>query len=618
MIAIVPLYDVSKSFEQNCMDGPVFNGKIPARPISDRWPWKSFLGYPVASPIGVPACAIMTSKGIALMARIGFDIVTYKTIRSDGMQAYPTTNISYVAVDKDFTQADIGATFSSTNQEPEDPGQLAITNAFGNASPPAPWVFADIAAARASLAAGQVLIVSVFGCAKQDCTQEQDFVKAADIAYRAGAQVIELNLSCPNLKGAVPYKDASRVAAIVGGVVQAVPLPIIIKVGIFDSKEDMREILMTAAKAGARGIVGINSIAIKVIDEKGEPFFGHGREISGLSGAPIFEITKQFVRDAHEIIIQENLDLVLVATGGVTRHEQFQELLDAGADIALSGAGAMWYPYLAHEYHQWIKMRGPKALSYGQRAQIAGNAIAKKLFLIMDAKKTNLALAADVTTKKELLELADLVGPSICVLKTHIDIVQDFDWDLIEQLKALARKHNFLICEDRKFADIGNTLKAQYQGGIYRISQWADIIIAHALCGPDSIAALQEIGAPNKCGLLLVAQLSCTNNLITPDYEKQVQEMARQFPDFVIGFIAQSSQSNDPGLLQATPGIQFENKKDGIGQSYKSPDYAVEHLGSDIIIVGRGIYQAPDVKSAAQKYRQAAWKAYKARVQLKE
>jgi orotidine-5'-phosphate decarboxylase len=43
------------------------------------------------------------------------------------------------------------------------------------------------------------------------------------------------------------------------------------------------------------------------------------------------------------------------------------------------------------------------------------------------------------------------------LVQTHIDIVEDFDRDLVEQLQALADKHDFLIWEDRKFADIGES-----------------------------------------------------------------------------------------------------------------------------------------------------------------
>ncbi|KAJ1851445.1 orotidine 5'-phosphate decarboxylase [Coemansia sp. RSA 638] len=81
--------------------------------------------------------------------------------------------------------------------------------------------------------------------------------------------------------------------------------------------------------------------------------------------------------------------------------------------------------------------------------------LARELFAVMERKRSNLSLAADVATKAELLALADSVGPYICVLKTHIDVIADFDADLVAQLQALAKKHDFLIFEVRMFADIG-------------------------------------------------------------------------------------------------------------------------------------------------------------------
>ncbi len=344
------LYDASKSFEENCMVGPHFNGVIPKRIIPPQKDWKSILGYQIASPIGVPACAIMTSKGVSLASKLGYNILTYKTITADGRRAYPPINMGYVAVDRQLSYHDIGKTFLSTDQEPKDPNSLAVTNSFGNASPDPEWVFNDIQHARASLSEGQLLIVSVYGQEKELSGEAQEFARAADIAYRAGAQVIEANLSCPNINGALLYKDPTRVSIIIAAIRAQVPIPVIIKVGVFDSQEQMQEIFLAAALAGAKGIVGINTVPVCVVMQDGKPFFGAGREVSGLSGAPIFELAKQFVIDARKIIEQENLDLILLATGGITKPEQFQELLDAGADIAMSGTGMMWNPYLAYEY----------------------------------------------------------------------------------------------------------------------------------------------------------------------------------------------------------------------------------------------------------------------------
>lgn len=45
--------------------------------------------------------------------------------------------------------------------------------------------------------------------------------------------------------------------------------------------------------------------------------------------------------------------------------------------------------------------------------------------------------------------MADMLGPKICVLKTHIDILADFSSEVAEELLQMAQKHNFIIFEDR-------------------------------------------------------------------------------------------------------------------------------------------------------------------------
>lgn len=251
-------------------------------------------------------------------------------------------------------------------------------------------------------------------------------------------------------------------------------------------------------------------------------------------------------------------------------------------------------------------------LSYSSRAEQCSNPTAQKLFSLMDEKKTNLGVAADLTRTQKLLDLADAVGSEICALKTHVDILEDFTPSFITQLQALAEKHNFLIFEDRKFADIGNTVLHQYEGGIYRISDWADITNAHIIPGPGIIEGLRKIGLPKGRGLLLLAEMSSQGSLAHGLYTEKAIEMAQQYRDYVIGFICQRKLTDDPCFVHMTPGIQLESGKDALGQQYLTPEIAFGK-GTDVILVGRGIFGAKDPKNEARIYRKRAWAAYEAR-----
>ncbi len=255
-----------------------------------------------------------------------------------------------------------------------------------------------------------------------------------------------------------------------------------------------------------------------------------------------------------------------------------------------------------------------KQLSYLQRSEFCKNNFAKQLFALIEKKQSNLALSADVTSAQALLALADKIGPEICVLKTHIDIIDDFSLELTRQLQKLAAQHQFFIFEDRKFADIGNTVKLQYQRGIYQIAEWADIINAHSLPGPGIVSGLAEVGLEKNRGLLLLAEMSSAANLFDSHYVQQTIAMAEQFPEFVIGFIAQHQLADRPEWIYLTPGIQFAAKSDALGQRYVTPEQAIIENGTDVIIVGRGILQAADPLAETKKYRLAGWKAYQQRL----
>ncbi len=242
------------------------------------------------------------------------------------------------------------------------------------------------------------------------------------------------------------------------------------------------------------------------------------------------------------------------------------------------------------------------------------NPVAQKLVTIINKKKTNLCVSADVDTKQKLLDLADKVGPHICILKTHMDIVTGFDADLIVRLKDLAQKHNFLIMEDRKFCDIGNTVYQQYTGGDFKIAEWADIVIAHAIPGPGVIDGLIKGFGDKERACLLIAQMSSAENLITPAYTKNVVELAKKYSKHVIGFITQNTVGNkhpiynEEEFFNITPGVNLVVAGDKLGQQYRTPDEAIGRDGCDIIIVGRGIIQSSDQREEAKKYhRISAW-----------
>jgi uridine monophosphate synthetase len=256
-------------------------------------------------------------------------------------------------------------------------------------------------------------------------------------------------------------------------------------------------------------------------------------------------------------------------------------------------------------------------LTYKERADFCTNPIGQRLLTIMETKKTNLVLSADFNEKAKILALAELVGPEICILKIHCDIIDDYDQDFAQQLRYVADTRNFLIWVDRKFADIGATVLKQFTGGFFRIADLADMVTVHSIAGDGTLKALISTEKTKNAALLLIAQMSSANSLAKGDYTQETVKLAQQYSNNVIGLICQEKLSDNPGVLHLTPGVQLSEGGDDFGQQYNTPEIVIKKRKSDIIIVGRGICQAIDPIAEAKRYQHAGWQAYLERNQSK-
>jgi len=340
-----PIYDISKTYLENLEQGPFFYAQIPARPAADAK--IDFLGHKVRSAVGVPAGPLLGRRWIALAAKLGFDIVTYKTIRSSLHPGHGLPNMIYVEPSGAHTAHQIAT-------PPPRLQDLTVTNSFGMPSRSPDFLIADIDAANRSLGPGQLMIVSVVGTPRPGLSFLGDFVQTALFAKEAGAQVIEANFSCPNVHKTegILYMDPTTVREFAGAIAKAIaPIPLILKIGEVGENGLMKQILHAAAHAGAKAICGLNSVSMKVIDKSGHPALGNDREQSGVSGGGIRTRALHFIREASKIIATDKLDLTLMGCGGIMRPSHFDDFFHAGADVAMTATGMMWDPFLALRYH---------------------------------------------------------------------------------------------------------------------------------------------------------------------------------------------------------------------------------------------------------------------------
>lgn len=339
-------YDIYQTYQYNYDRGPVF--AVEARPIKPG-PMQEFLGLKVRSRIGIAAGLLLNSKWILGYAKRGFDILTYKTVRSSYRPCYPLPNWVFV----DDPTGDDGPVY--VNEKPRgDPQHLSSAVCFGMPSM-APEVWReDIGCAKAGLGEGQILIVSVVATPGEKPTASEvadDFSRCAQWAAEAGADVVEANFSCPNVcsaEGSI-YTDPDFSRAIVEIIRNTVgQKPLLIKVGHYKSTDLMRRFLL-AIDGIANGVTLVNAISRPVLYRDGRPAFGEKYTRAGVLGRAIHGPCVESVRQASSIIRENTLRLSIAAVGGVSQPEDGKDFFEAGADAVMLGSSPMYLPDIAAE-----------------------------------------------------------------------------------------------------------------------------------------------------------------------------------------------------------------------------------------------------------------------------
>ncbi len=363
-------YNIDLSYDDNYSQGPDFDGTLPdLAKINRGLPGVTLFGRKLNSTLGVPAGPLLNSAYIKLYADLGFDVLTYKTVRSMRFASHPFPNVLAVAAEAGQMEGE-SAEKPTLYTLPNDNGpldSLSITNSFGMPSrDPQTWM-ADVANAKTFLNDGQMLVVSVVGSAKHGGSLQDladDFALTARLAVEAGAEAVEANFSCPNVQSGEGslYQSPEAVRIITSAMRKSLGnVPLILKMGYLADDNLVLEVMREAVQNGASALSAINTIPAKVLTADGQQALpGEGRLTSGICGAtlkPAGLAMARKLKEARRTLGLKAEDLALIGVGGVMIAEDALEYFDLGLDGVQSGTGAMWNPLLAAEFKQLYSKR---------------------------------------------------------------------------------------------------------------------------------------------------------------------------------------------------------------------------------------------------------------------
>jgi len=178
----------------------------------------------------------------------------------------------------------------------------------------------------------------------------------------AGADAVELNVSCPHVKetGSEIGQNPKILTEVVEKVKAVVDKPVFVKLS--PNVTSIAETAEAAVKAGADAITAINTVKAMAIDtETAMPILSN--KIGGLSGPAIKPIA---IRCVYEIY--EHVKVPIIGCGGITNWRDAVEFLLAGATavqigtaVALKGPNV--FKIVAQGIDAYLKKKGFRSVN---------------------------------------------------------------------------------------------------------------------------------------------------------------------------------------------------------------------------------------------------------------
>lgn len=221
-----------------------------------------------------------------------------------------------------------------------------MLNAIGLENPGLREYMARIAPALKGI--GTKLIINVAG------STIEDYVEVAEaVEQDGGADALEINISCPNVKeGGLAFGSSAKGAAkVTEAVRRAVGMPIIMK--LTPNVTDIAEVAKACEDEGADAISMINTLLGMSIDIKArKPYLAN--ETGGLSGPAVRPVAVRMVWQTAQ-----KVSIPIIGMGGISSAEDALEFMMAGASAVAVGtaqlADAMAIPRIIEGLSRYVK-----------------------------------------------------------------------------------------------------------------------------------------------------------------------------------------------------------------------------------------------------------------------